>query len=67
MWRANSGPRLLVSRIGDDEIARNMMLLLPLAGRDGQIDMVLVGSFYNEHFQRGSHIHDMVAREVEAG
>jgi hypothetical protein len=44
-----------------------MMLLLPLAGRDGQIDMVLVGSFYNEHFQRGSHIHDMVAREVEAG
>lgn len=59
-------PRLLVSRVGNDEIARNVMLLLPLADRDGRIEMILVGSFYNEHFKRGTHIADMVAQEVEA-
>jgi len=58
-------PRLLVSRIGDNDIARNVMLLLPLADPDGKIEMLLVGSFYNEHFQRGAHIDDMEAREVQ--
>lgn len=60
-------PRLLVSRIGNDEVARNVMILLPLADRQGRIEMVLVGSFYNEHFKRGTHIADMVAQEVEVG
>ena len=60
-------PRLLVSRIGNDEIARNVMILLPLADREGQIEMVLVGSFYNEHFKPGTHVADMVAREVQLG
>jgi hypothetical protein len=60
-------PRLLVSRIGNDEVARNVMILLPLADREGRIEMVLVGSFYNEHFKRGTHIADMVAQEVELG
>jgi len=58
-------PRLLVSRIGDNDIARNVMLLLPLADPEGKIEMLLVGSFYNEHFQRGAHIDDMEAREVQ--
>ena len=60
-------PRLLVSRIGNEGIAQNMMILLPLADREGRIEMVLVGSFYNEHFRRGTHIHDMEAREVQLG
>ena len=60
-------PRLLVSRIGNNEIARNVMLLLPLADREGRIEMLLVGSFYNEHFKRGAHIHDMEAREIQVG
>ena len=60
-------PRLLVSRIGNDEIARNVMILLPLADRQGQIEMVLVGSFYNEHFKRDTHIADMVAQELDIG
>jgi hypothetical protein len=60
-------PRLLMSRIGNDEIARNVMILLPLADKQGQIEMVLVGSFYNEHFTRGTHIADMVAQEVDIG
>jgi hypothetical protein len=59
-------PRLLVSRIGDNEVARNVMLLLPLADREGRIEMLLVGSFYNEHFKRGTQIHDMVANEIQA-
>jgi hypothetical protein len=58
-------PRLLVSRIGKADIAQNVMILLPLADRNGRIEMVLVGSFYNEHFRRGTHIHDMEAREVQ--
>ena len=58
-------PRLLVSRIGDNDIARNVMLLLPLADPECKIEMLLVGSFYNEHFQRGAHIDDMEAREVQ--
>ena len=57
-------PRLLVSRIGADEVARNIMILLPLVDREGQTEMVLVGSFYNEHFKPGTHIADMVAQEV---
>jgi hypothetical protein len=57
-------PRLLVARIGNDEVARNVMLLLPLADREGRIEMLLVGSFYNEHFKRGTHIRDMEAREL---
>jgi hypothetical protein len=60
-------PRLLVSRIGNDEIARNVMIMLPLADKQGQIEMVLVGSFYNEHFKRGTNIADMVAQEVNLG
>jgi hypothetical protein len=58
-------PRLLVSRIGNSDIARNVMILLPLADREGRIEMVLAGSFYNEHFRRGTYIRDMVASEVE--
>ena len=58
---------LLVSRIGDNDIASNVMLLLPLADCDGRIEMLLVGSFYNEHFKRGTHIHDMAAREIQLG
>jgi hypothetical protein len=57
-------PRLLVSRIGNSDIAQNVMILLPLADRNGRIEMVLAGSFYNEHFKRGAHIDDMEAREV---
>jgi hypothetical protein len=60
-------PRLLVSRIGNDEVARNVMILLPLADKEGRIEMVLVGSFYNEHFKRGTHIADMVAQEIGVG
>jgi hypothetical protein len=60
-------PRLLVSRVGNDEIARNVMILLPLADREGQIELVLVGSFYNEHFKPGTHVADMVAQEVQLG
>jgi hypothetical protein len=60
-------PRLLVSRIGKDDIAKNVMILLPLADREGRIEMLLVGSFYNEHFRPGTHIHDMEAREVQVG
>lgn len=60
-------PRLLVSRIGNDEVARNVMIMLPLADRNGQAEMVLVGSFYNEHFKRGMQVADMVAQEVELG
>ena len=60
-------PRLLVSRIGEDDIAQNVMILLPLADRDGRIEMLMVGSFYNEHFRRGAHIQDMEAREVQVG
>jgi hypothetical protein len=60
-------PRLLVSRIGNDEVARNVMILLPLADKQGQIEMVLVGSFYNEHFTRGTRIADMVAQEIDIG
>jgi len=58
-------PRLLVARVGDHDVARNVMILLPLADRAGRIEMVLVGSFYNEHFKRGTQIHDMEAREVQ--
>jgi hypothetical protein len=58
-------PRLLVSRVGTDEVARNVMILLPLVDREGQIEMVLVGSFYNEHFRRGTHVADLVAQEVQ--
>jgi len=58
-------PRLLVSRIDNSDIAQNVMILLPLADREGRIEMVLVGSFYNEHFKRGDHIDDMEAREVQ--
>jgi hypothetical protein len=60
-------PRLLVARIGKADIAQNVMILLPLADREGRIEMLLVGSFYNEHFRRGIHIHDMEAREVQLG
>jgi hypothetical protein len=60
-------PRLLVSRIGNSDIAQNVMILLPLADGDGRIEMVLVGSFYNEHFKRGTDVHDMEAREVVVG
>jgi hypothetical protein len=60
-------PRLLVSRIGNSEIARNVMIILPLADRQGRIEMVLVGSFYNEHFKPGTHVADMVTREVDLG
>ena len=59
-----SKPRLLASRICNNEIATNVMIMLPLADRQGHIEMVLVGSFYNEHFKRGTHIHDMVAQEI---
>ncbi len=58
-------PRLLLARIGNNDIALNVMILLPLADRAGEIEMLLVGSFYNEHFKRGAHIHDMEAREVQ--
>lgn len=57
-------PRLLVSRVGADAIARNLMLLLPLADRQGRIEMLLVGSFYNAHFLRGAYVNDMVAHEI---
>jgi hypothetical protein len=60
-------PRLLVSRIGNDEVARNVMIILPLVDRQGRIEMVLVGSFYNEHFKPGTHVADMVAQEVDLG
>jgi len=60
-------PRLLVSRVGNSDIAQNLMIMLPLADRSGRIEMLLVGSFYNEHFKRGAHIHDMEAREVQVG
>jgi hypothetical protein len=60
-------PRLLVSRIGNNEVARNVMILLPLADRQGRIEMVLVGSFYNEHFKPGTHVADMVTQEVDLG
>jgi hypothetical protein len=59
-------PRLLVSRIGNSDIAQNVMIMLPLADRGGRIEMVLAGSFYNEHFRRGTYIDDMVASEVKA-
>jgi hypothetical protein len=59
-------PRLLISRIGASDIARNTMILLPLADREGRIEMLLVGSFYNEHFLRGAYVNDMVAREIPA-
>jgi hypothetical protein len=59
-------PRLLVSRIGTAEIAQNVMLLLPLTDQEGRIEMLLIGSFYNEHFQPGTDIADMDAREVPA-
>ena len=39
----------------------------PLADRQGQIEMVLVGSFYNEHFKPGTHVADMVTQEVDLG
>ena len=57
-------PRLLIARIGENDVARNVMILLPLADRAGRIEMLLVGSFYNEHFQRGTYVHDMEAREL---
>jgi len=59
-------PRLLASRIGQNEIAQNVMLILPLVDREGKIEMILVGSFYNEHFKPGTHVDDMVVREVPA-
>jgi hypothetical protein len=60
-------PRLLVSRVGNNEVARNVMIILPLADRQGRIEMVLVGSFYNEHFKPGTQVAEMVAREVDLG
>ncbi len=57
-------PRLLVSRIGSDSIARNIMLVLPLVGADGTIEMILVGSFYNEHFKAGTHVAGMSVTEI---
>ena len=57
-------PRLLVSRIGTSEIAQNVMLILPLADREGRIEMILIGSFYNEHFKPGTEIEGMRAQEV---
>jgi hypothetical protein len=60
-------PRPLVLRIGNSDVARNVMILLALADRKGRIEMLLFGSFYNEHFKRGAHIHDMDAREGQVG
>jgi hypothetical protein len=57
-------PRLLVSRIGSDSVAKNVMLLLPLVGGDGALEMILVGSFYNEHFTAGSHVAGMSVKEI---
>jgi hypothetical protein len=57
-------PRLLVSRIGSDSIAKNIMLVLPLVGADGTIEMILVGSFYNEHFKTGTHVAGMTVTEI---
>ena len=62
--REKRQPRLLVSRIGPDSIARNIMLVLPLVGADGVIEMILVGSFYNEHFKAGTHVAGMTVTEI---
>ena len=43
------------------------MIILPLADRQGRIEMVLVGSFYNEHFKPGAHVADMITQEVDLG
>ena len=60
-------PRLLVAGIGNSDIARNVMILLPLADKEGRIEMVMVGSFYNAHFKRGTYVNDMIASEIQAG
>ncbi len=62
--REKRQPRLLVSRIGPDSTARNIMLLLPLAGADGAVEMILVGSFYNGHFAAGTHVAGMTVMEI---
>ncbi len=62
--REQRQPRLLVSRIGTNGVAKNVMLTLPLVGADGAIEMILVGSFYNAHFTAGSHVTGMTVREI---
>jgi hypothetical protein len=62
--REKGQPQLLISRIGSNSIAKNIMLALPLIGADGAIEMILVGSFYNEHFTAGSHVAGMTVHEI---
>jgi hypothetical protein len=57
-------PQLLVSRIGSDSVARNVMLLLPLTDAEGQIEMIMVGSFYNAHFTTGTRVAGMTVTEI---
>jgi hypothetical protein len=62
--REKRKPRLLVSRLGSEAIAKNVMLLLPLIGADGAIEMILIGSFYNEHFKPGTHVAGLTVMEI---
>jgi hypothetical protein len=62
--RKKRQPRVMASRIGPDSIAKNIMLALPLISADGTIEMILVGSFYNEHFKPGTHIAGMTVTEI---
>jgi hypothetical protein len=59
-----SKPRLLVARIGADAVARHVMILLPLVNGDGEVEIIMVGSFYNEHFGLGTQVAGMTVTEI---
>jgi hypothetical protein len=58
-------PHQLVARIDHDPTALNNLILLPLVSAGNQVEKILVGSFYNEHFKPGTRISGLSTKEIE--
>ncbi len=58
-------PHQLIARIDHHATALNNLLLLPLVLPGNQIEKILVGSFYNEHFTPGTRISGLSTKEIE--
>lgn len=58
-------PKILAGRFPHAQVARNVIVFLPLVARDGRVEQFLVGSFYDGYFPPGTLLGDIQVQDVD--
>jgi hypothetical protein len=62
--RDDGKAHLYYSRVPEQIIAKYVTLVLPLVDSAGAIEMLLVGSFYDQYVEPGTQVQGMVPVEI---